>query len=395
MQERNLIVAAIQSKEAYLIASDYDIEDSLTVQGRIVWKEITEFYSKDKEAYHCDREVLSARLTRKHPKHVEVLQDLISDEIDFSIPNFLDELYAVKSESLADRLLMALTSGNTEEAGILSKEYYDLYENGLSLVTEDVDIINNKSIQDIFASTEGDNQFKLGLPALDSRLDGGLNKGHHVLLFAVPEIGKSAFAIHFASSFLEQGKKVLYIGNEDPEDQMLMRFITRLSGMVKYEVKENLDLAWHMADEAGYGNLFFAALHPGSLKEIRALLKHVQPDVLIVDQTSELISSADSRTNRLHANISGMRNLSKEFNVLGMSVVQASDSATNKLKLERNDVHFSNIDIAAQVDLMLGIGCNSEYEQSNQRLLTLCKNKITGNHDSIICSIDPQRSVIS
>ena len=49
--------------------------------------------------------------------------------------------------------------------------------------------------------------------------------------------------------------------------------------------------------------------------------------------------------------------------------------------LDGGDIDFSNVGIPAQADLLIGIGCNAEYEQQGLRMLTLIKNKIGAVED--------------
>ena len=41
-------------------------------------------------------------------------------------------------------------------------------------------------------------------------------------------------------------------------------------------------------------------------------------------------------------------------------------------------------------DLMIGIGANEEYLNQGRRMLTLCRNKINGNHAQIPITIIPE-----
>jgi hypothetical protein len=90
-----------------------------------------------------------------------------------------------------------------------------------------------------------------------------------------------------------------------------------------------------------------------------------------------------------------MRALAKIRNIGAVSVTQAADSAINKLYLEMGDVYFSNIAIQAQVDLMIGIGMDNQAQQNNTRVLSLCKNKLTGNHVPLHVLVDPKLSKVT
>ena len=77
-----------------------------------------------------------------------------------------------------------------------------------------------------------------------------------------------------------------------------------------------------------------------------------------------------------------------------MSLTQAADSAYGKLVLEMDDVYYSNIAVQANVDIMLGLGWNSEYQQMNKRMITVTKNKMNDFHGSIPVDMSPAISRI-
>jgi hypothetical protein len=73
-----------------------------------------------------------------------------------------------------------------------------------------------------------------------------------------------------------------------------------------------------------------------------------------------------------------MRNIGKKHGVLVVSITQAGDSATDKCILDQGDVDGSNTGIPSQMDVMIGVGLNEEYERSSMRHLSLSKNKLGG-----------------
>ena len=91
---------------------------------------------------------------------------------------------------------------------------------------------------------------------------------------------------------------------------------------------------------------------------------------------------SESRTNQLEAAATFARNMAIKHKMVSISATQAGDSARNKAILDMGDVDYSNTGIPAQADLMIGIGGTEEQESSGIRVLSLCKNKITGQHDN-------------
>src|SRR5690606_32666023 len=70
--------------------------------------------------------------------------------------------------------------------------------------------------------------------SLNNKLDGGAAGGDHIVVFARPEAGKSAWVINAMGGFARQGAPGLYIGNEDRKDRIEGRIISNLSGMTKH-----------------------------------------------------------------------------------------------------------------------------------------------------------------
>jgi hypothetical protein len=196
------------------------------------------------------------------------------------------------------------------------------------------------------------------------------------------------------AGFLRQGLKVLYVGNEDPAADILMRLISRLSKMTKQQIMENPEEAEKRAFDKGYGNIVVAALSPGNFFEIRKLVDKYNPDVVILDQLRNLEVNSENRVLQLEKSAQEARNLAKRYNVVVVSVTQAGDSAEGVAILGRSDVDFSKTGIPATLDLMIGIGADNAMEKHGLRTISLCKNKLSGNHEHFTVSINPQLGTV-
>jgi len=187
---------------------------------------------------------------------------------------------------------------------------------------------------------------------------------------------------------------VLYVGNEDPAPDILMRIINRLTGMNKYEVQAAPDRAQEILDKRNYDKLVMAPLAPGNFRQIRSLVKKYSPTVVVLDQLRNLDVDSENRTQALEKAATEARNLAKSGSVLVVSVTQAGDSASGKTVLSRGDVDGSNVGIPGQIDLMIGIGATTEMEANNDRMLSFPKNKLSGKHNPIAVRIDPLLSKV-
>jgi RecA-family ATPase len=194
------------------------------------------------------------------------------------------------------------------------------------------------------------------------------------------------------AGFLRQEKVVLYVGNEDPMLDITIRVVSRLTGLTKYEIYDDLDGAHQAACAMGYEDLILAPLAPGTPREIEALVTEFKPDVLIIDQLRNLNTGDDHFVQSLEKAATAARNIAKAHDVLVVSATQAGDSATGKKVLDMGDVDSSNTGIPAQADVMIGI---SDYVDDRGRVtFSLPKNKRSGRHDFFEVEFDTTTSRI-
>lgn len=254
---------------------------------------------------------------------------------------------------------------------------------------EDTVVLRGASVGELVRTNFADGQLIQVWPkALNDRLDGGVLRGHHIIAFAVPEAGKTLFALNAMYGFLRQGLTVLYCGNEDPVEDIVLRAVTRITERTKFEVMQDPDGAEELARSRGYDNLILASLTPGSPREIDELTVEYEPDVVIVDQIRNLYTGSEDEVQQMDRAVKAMRRIAKRRKVVMLSITQAADSASGKSVLEMNDVYFSNTAAAAQADVMVGIGGTYEDFQYNRRVLSLPKNKRSGNHSYFPVQID-------
>lgn len=200
--------------------------------------------------------------------------------------------------------------------------------------------------------------------------------------------------IEMMAGFARQGLLTLYIGNEDPIDDINMRIVNRLSGMVKADVLKNPDKADALAREQGYESIILQPLAPGTPREITKLLEEHKPQVLVLDQLRNLNMHEDNYVLALENAAKQARQWAKRYSCVVVSVTQAGDSAAGKAVLSLGDVDYSNTGIPAQADLMVGLGASDKHAQNGEIVFSLPKNKISGNHEYFACAVEPQLSKI-
>jgi archaellum biogenesis ATPase FlaH len=398
LAERRLLASCLKSRVAFDNVADHIAREDFTEQGQMLLAHLTRYYERDPKAVVADPELILASLCRElpNPKHHAVFKDMVASlsGMEVSPENAVADYLAVKREKVGNKLASALAAGRApDEVGPLVEKYQELLESELNPEQKEAKVLVGASVKDLVAARNRDGGLIRLFPnSLNERLDGGLLRGHHVVIFARPEVGKTTFVVNCNRGFLRQQLKVLYCGNEDPIEDVVLRHVSCLSDMTKHEVIDDPESADHNARECGYDNLVLASMTPGTPKEIEALVLEHKPDVLVVDQLRNLMVGEENFTRQLERAAQAVRAIGKKHNCLVLSVTQAGDSASGKSILDMGDVDSSNTGIPAQADVMIGIGMSRDDELQGRRVLSLPKNKAGGNHDSFPVRVDLAKS---
>lgn len=400
--EKQLLAISLASKEDFLLVKNYIDLKSATYskEFQVLIGKTGEYYARDSTAEYVAPEVLVAQLAEsvRSDKLLSRLSDFVSEAVAASASgaNVRAVVMMAKQQEVADKLAAALVSDvGGAKVDALMEQLASLRQAG-TLESEDsgnTEVFHGIDLMDLM-NKEYDtaNIIKIYPSSISDRLDGGAHGGHHIVVFARPEVGKSALVVNASSGFARQQKKSLYVINEDRPQDIILRHISNLSGMNKHEVKASPRKAQDLAYERGWDNVIVASTAPGTPDDVRRLIDKYDPDCVIADQLRNFKVRAENRTNQLEMAATEMRNIAKEANVVMLSVTQAGDSASNKLVLEQGDVDGSNTGIPAQADVMIGIGMDAQTEAEGVRIISLPKNKIGGVHDSFPVRINPQLS---
>ncbi len=382
--EQKLISAVILDREIYEEVSSLNLEEDLSDQAKIIFKVIAQYYNNDTEAVKADPEILQSILTRQYPKHAELFANFLRDLEPVSPSNVLEEVIAVKLDSVKRKLAQELigtvnkkTDSRIEE---LLDKYHSLKQGEIKGEEEaNTEVFKAPKVADILKNDSVANRIAVLPTSLNNQLNGGVLRGHHIVIFAPTDMGKSLWSLNMTYGFLKQGLKVLMCGNEDPANDIIFRLLWRLTGRTREEILEDTDKAQELAEARGYDNFTFAEMAPGTPWEIEELVKEYEPDVLIVDQIRNLDMGDSNKVTSLEKAASFMRMIGKKYNLVPVSLTQAGDSATGKTYLSRGDIDFSNVGIPGTADLLLGIGATEEMERGGERMISFVKNKISGN----------------
>jgi KaiC/GvpD/RAD55 family RecA-like ATPase len=257
-----------------------------------------------------------------------------------------------------------------------------------------------ESIDSLFYEVGEEQRIPLYPARLNDRIGGGALPGHHIGLFGRPEIGKSTVTINLACGLAIKGQqRVLYIGNEDQINILKARAVGRVCGFTSTELEERREEAIRSyTDRGGEERLRFIQMFDGGADDIREPIEEFEPTVIVLDQIRNLASAdTDGLTARLEENGQAFRRLLLEYKLIGISVTQAGSSAAGKTWLSTEDLDSSKTGYPGTVDLLIGIGANSEMYSRNQRGLSPCKNKLASGpraREGLLVDVDYERCVV-
>lgn len=396
--ESKFIAAILSDRGAYEEVKDTLETADFSDLGTLIINQAIDFYKADPAARHVDNDVLLSRISRVHPAQEKLVANFLANMEPVSIPNMLQEYVDIRLASLARHLSQRMATGKVDpETRELIAQYQFLEERREAGLRdeEDNEVSIGLSVDSVLEALAPEQLVPIFPRQLNDAIGGGAPPGTHIVVFARPETGKTMFCVNMLCGFLTNGRKALYIGNEDPASNIKMRIINNITGMPKAEVESDRVRADRIVEEVVEDRLIYADLHPGSPGDVRSLVAKHRPDVVLVDQIRNL------RTPRSFTKVEGleyiakeMRNIGKEFGCVMVSVTQAGDSADGKIELGMGDIDFSNTGIPATADVLIGIGCTPQMEMFGKRKLSLPKNKLSGNHNSIDVDVNPALSEV-
>lgn len=388
--EKKLLEAALNSRDAYEIIHNIAVREDFSDYSYAIYEMIGNYYQIDEEAQSIDLSLLSSRIEEKYPRQHGELLSVLQELGDTSIPNVLEELVHLKRKALGRELAAILVNSPD------SQKAKDMMEGmrELETVTFTPPVPASDTAEELLTElADRTNLIRLYPDSLNERIDGGAIGGNHIVVFARPNCGKTAFTINLSRGLLRDGRKILYIANEEPSKQVLQRLVSRINNKTIREMDSDIPMYVQKARPL-LENFYITDLTPGTFGDIRSLIKDIHPDVVIIDQLRNVRLKEDNRVLQLEKLAMESRNLAKSHDVLVVSITQAGDSGRNKLVLDDGDIDFSNTGIAATCDLIIGMGVNDEMRTKGQRVLTIVKNKLTSNHSSFPVSIDEEKSKI-
>lgn len=239
-----------------------------------------------------------------------------------------------------------------------------------------------------------EHRFRFNIPTLMRKVY-GIGRGEFMVVFARPETGKSGFGVSLSCApggFCEQGRTVLYLGNEEATEKTMLRCYQAWTGMTSQEITANPASAIETFEMIS-DKLIMKNILDWDITRVEAFIKHKKPDVVIIDQGDKVkvAGNYDAPHLRLRELYTQLREVAKRQEVALIAVSQASADAEGKATLTMDMMEGSKTGKAAEADLVVGIGKyadNNDGSDNPIRFLNVCKNKLSGWHGQLPCKLE-------
>jgi replicative DNA helicase len=342
--------------------------------------------------------------------HVDVYNPALTRTARDNFRNLIEEIQKEKDSDreIASEILSSLHKRNiAQQIAVLSTEIFNGRDGGFNdiqnlldsakdnLSKEDYEFVTS-DIHELLECLKDRSKYKFNLESLAERV-GGVGPGNLVVVFARPESGKTAFWVSLVANengFAHQGAKVVALVNEESGYRTKMRIINSFTGMTLHDVEQDPETASKKWAEIK-DNIHIADTVDWNLDKVDSLAAETKPDILVIDQLDKVhVSGNFARTDeKLRAIYTGAREIAKRRDCCILAISQASAEASGKLDISFDMMENSKTGKAAEADLILGIGYRNLLDtDENFRSIAVSKNKMTGWHGVIPCTIIPELS---
>lgn len=256
----------------------------------------------------------------------------------------------------------------------------------IEVIENDVRIVSD-DLHELLHDVQGDTGLRWRLETMNKSL-GSLRVGDFGFLYARPETGKTTFLSSEGTYMAEQAKAkglgpVLWLNNEEKGSKVKIRNFQSAFKVTTKEIYADADKYRKMWLDH-YGGMIKLIDEPRiTAKMVENLCEEFKPSLIIFDQLDK-IAWQDSERNdlKLKAIYQWAREIAKAYAPF-IAVCQAGGSADGKKYLDMNDVDSSTTAKQGEADFMFGIGKTFDEKEESQRFISISKNKLLGDSDSL------------
>jgi circadian clock protein KaiC len=158
--------------------------------------------------------------------------------------------------------------------------------------------------------------FVTGIAGLDELLGSGIPNGSSVLVEGGPGSGKTTMCLHIASNMCKNGKKVLYMSFEEPEERLIEHMEAFHFKAKEYVAKDLLRIKrFNALDVARSVEALLSEAKKELLIEVHPVFfpRDFSPDLVLIDSLTSISSAFSGEENRFRIYIEQLfRYLEKE-----------------------------------------------------------------------------------
>ena len=343
------------------------------------------------ELYSLHTAVYNPALTKAAKEQLSELIEDIKETTEPSEAIAKDIVHIMAERDVAQKIAIEATevfNGKPADFNLITK-IIDEYKTGLP--TEKLDAVTD-NVEELIKQLDITSKWQFNLGVLKSGV-GGIGPGNLVIIFARPEVGKTAFWVSLVSKpngFAEQGAKIHAFINEEPAVRTQMRAISCFTGLNREQIIEDKVRA-HNEWKKIKDNIKMIDTVDWTIQDIDSHCEKYKPDIIVIDQLDKInVSGTYARTDeRLRAVYTSAREIAKRRACVVIAISQASAEAHDRDHISFNMMENSKTGKAAEADLIIGIGNRTSNDPTNTtRILNVSKNKITGWHGDPSVKID-------
>ncbi len=228
------------------------------------------------------------------------------------------------------------------------------------------------------------------IPGLRWRLNflnaslGSLRKGDFGFLMKRPETGGTAFLASEVSHMLDQTDgSIIWINNEEQDEKVALRVYQAYFGVTLRELTGNATRYRQIWNERVGGRFRFYGSEFSNKAAIERICAKYKPALIVYDQIDKIQGfEADREDLKLGAIYQWARDLCKLYGA-AIGVTQANGTAEGQKWLDMSHTANSQTSKAAEADFVFGIGKTHDPNQEFSRYISICKNKLIGDEDSL------------
>lgn len=214
---------------------------------------------------------------------------------------------------------------------------------------------------------------------------GPLRKGNFGHIFARVETGKTAMWVSESTHMAQQvTKPVLIFFNEEGGRDVVFRMYSAVTRMTYMEISANPKKAKQIWDEK-IGNRIKFIDQPAQVerKSMERIIETIDPELIIVDNMDKIKGfTGDRKDLLLHEIYKWGREVAKTQCPV-LSVGQADNTGHNTRVLDESQMADSKTAKPSELDFIIGIGRIDKTGYDDVRFISLPKNKLRGDKDTI------------